>query len=395
MKYAHAVAAFHQHCWALREETFSAMQSLLLQRSEGARWSAEEIRERIAEANAANGYVPIARESARFLASSDDGGGGIPMEGSNGRRNSAAPGSIAVIPMVGIISHRMSGMTSMSGPGVGASIQKLRAQFNQAMDDDSCKAIVFDVDSPGGAVDGVPELANEILSARSYKRTIAVVNSMCCSAAYWLASAANEMVCTVSGIAGSIGVYVTHQDESKALENEGIKVTLIKAGKYKAEGNSSEPLQDEARASLQSKVDAYYKLFVNAVAQNRGATQTAVRDGYGQGRSLLASDALRQNLVDRVGTLDDVLTGLGVRLSGKRGKAAGTGRRLAAAQNELALMSMGATSTSTENGQRQNWIRNEQLAALRRTLSNSATTAISPKHDERQVAQLRRQVDLL
>jgi capsid assembly protease len=398
MKYAHAITEFYQTPWAIKEETLTAMHSLLLQRSEGARWSTEEIRERIAEANASNGYVPLARDGGRFLAASD-GAGGILMEGSNGRRNSAAPGSIALLPIVGIISHRMSGMTAMSGPGAGASIQKMTAQFRQALADDNCKAIVFDVDSPGGSVDGVPELASEILSARSYKPLIAVVNTMCCSAAYWLASAASDMVCTPSGQAGSIGVYMTHQDESEALKREGIKVTLIKAGKYKTEGNSAEPLPDEARAALQSKVDDYYQLFVKAVAQNRGTSQAAVRDGYGQGRSLMASDALKQDLVDRVGTLDDVLANLGVRVIGKHAAREALERRVAAMRNELALacMGRGVTTTAEENRRaRQAWIRNEQLAAIRRGTTVSPTAAVSSKDNGQiRIDSLRRELKLL
>jgi len=179
------------------------------------------------------------------------------------------------------------------------------------MQDARVKAIIFDVDSPGGSVEGVTELASEIYNARKKKPSIAVANAQAASAAYWLASAAGELVVTPSGQVGSIGVYVAHQDESKALENEGVRITLISAGKYKTEGNPSEPLADEARAAIQSKVDDYYTMFVKGVAQNRGSTQAAVRDGYGQGRMVLASQAVKLNMADRVATLDDVLARYG------------------------------------------------------------------------------------
>ena len=104
-------------------------------------------------------------------------------------------------------------------------------------------------------------MAAEIYEARNRKPIIAVVNSMACSAAYWLASAAGDLVCTPSGQAGSIGVYMIHQDVSKALDKEGIKVSLIKAGRYKTEGNSTEPLGAEARAAFQSQVDDVYTQF--------------------------------------------------------------------------------------------------------------------------------------
>jgi signal peptide peptidase SppA len=312
MKYSRIVAEFHSRAWALREETLFAMQELIrLQAVEGLKWTAKEIRDRIDAANAENGYVADPRAAAHFVFGQ---GSVTPMQAAAGKRNGAAPGSVGVIPITGIISHRMNMMSQISGAG-GTSIEKLTAQFRQALGDTNCKAIVFDVDSPGGSVEGVMELASEIFNARKQKPITAVVNSMACSAAYWLASAANEIVCTPSGQAGSIGVYMTHQDESEALAKDGIKITVIKAGKYKTEGNPSEPLSDEARAAFQSKVDDYYGMFVKAVAQNRGTSQAAVRDGYGQGRSLLAAGALKEGLIDRVGTMDDVLGKYGVKAS--------------------------------------------------------------------------------
>lgn len=308
MKYSRIVAEFYSRAWALREETLFAMQELIhLQAVEGYKWTAQEIRERIDAVNAENGYKPADRGGARFIAQES-----IPMMAATGKKNAAAPGSVAVIPISGIISQRMNMMSQISGAG-GTSTEKLTAQFRQALGDTNCKAIVFDVDSPGGSVEGVPELAAEIFNARKQKPISAVVNSMACSAAYWLASAATEMVCTPSGQAGSIGVYMTHQDESEALAKDGIKVTVIKAGKFKTEGNPSEPLSDEARAAFQSKVDDYYNMFIKSVAQNRGVSQASVRDGFGQGRSLLATNALKEGLVDRTGTMDDVLGKYGVK----------------------------------------------------------------------------------
>lgn len=102
------------------------------------------------------------------------------------------------------------------------------------------------------------------------------------------------------------------QDESEALAKEGVKINLIKSGKYKAEGHPSQPLSDETRSFLQSQCDTVYSMFVKAVAQNRKTSQATVREGYGQGRSLLAADAVKAGLADRVGTLDDVLAKHGV-----------------------------------------------------------------------------------
>jgi signal peptide peptidase SppA len=323
MKYSRIVAEFYRRVWAVREETLVSMRDLINQQSAGAKWSREEIGERIEASNLASGYVEHESLEARYL-SLDKQGRDLsqPMVAGNKRdrsqqgRNNAAPGSVAVIPMIGIISHRMSMMSEVSGGG-GGSTQALTAQFRQAIEDTNCKAIIFDVDSPGGSIEGVVELSSEIYNARKTKPITAVCNAMACSAAYWLASAASEVVCSPSGNCGSIGVYMMLQDASEALKNEGIKITILKAGKYKAEGHPAEPLTDDARNFLQGQVDTVYSMFVKAVAQQRGVSQGSVRDGMGQGRSLLATDAVKANLADRTGTLDSVLA----RLLGRPGTA--------------------------------------------------------------------------
>jgi signal peptide peptidase SppA len=320
MKYSRIIAEFYGQAWALREETLMAMQDLIRHQAAGTKWTPEEIRDRIADANAASGYLGHENLEARYLAFDDEP---MPML-AKGKRNAAAPGSVALIPMTGIISHRMSMMSEISGGG-GGSIQNLAAQFRQALGDGNCKAIVFDVDSPGGSVEGVMEFAQEIYDSRKLKPITAVFNAMGCSAAYWLASAASEVVCTPSGQCGSIGVFMLTQDMSEALKNEGIKINVIKFGKYKAEGHPSQPLSEEAQAFLQSQVDAVGAIFVKAVAQQRGTSQAAVRENFGQGRSLLASAAVKAGLADREGTLDSVLEKYGVK------KASGSGSQASAA----------------------------------------------------------------
>jgi signal peptide peptidase SppA len=330
MKYIRILAEFHSRAWALPEELLLRMQDLLCAQAAGEKWSDGEIQTRIANANFANGYE--AREhlgSVHYAA--------LSVGAASDRRYARSPGKVAVIPITGVISHRMSLVSEISGSG-GGSIQSLTAQFRQALGDGDCRAIVFDVDSPGGSVDCVPELSSEIYQARGQKPIIAVCNAMACSAAYWLASAASEVVCTPSGQCGSIGVFMIHVDESKAFDKAGVKVTLIKAGKYKAEGPPFEPLSSEAHSAFQGQVDTIYGMFTGSVARNRGTSQAAVRDGMGQGRSLLANAAVKAGLADRVGTLDSVLQELGV--GGARRPGAGTlrdARALGAEEPDPAL----------------------------------------------------------
>lgn len=213
-------------------------------------------------------------------------------------------GTVAVLPLYGTIAHRADMLTESSG---GTSTQRFGQLLRQALADNQVGAVVIDVDSPGGAVDGVPELAAEILRARTVKPVVAVANTLAASAGYWLASAASELFVSPSGEVGSIGVWAAHQDLSAFYEREGVKTTLIRAGRFKAETNPYEPLSDEARAYLQTRVDEFYEMFVGAVASQRGVSREQVRDGFGEGRVVGAQKAVSAHMADRVGTLDDAI----------------------------------------------------------------------------------------
>ena len=213
-------------------------------------------------------------------------------------------GSIAVIPIHGVIEHRSSFLLEVFG---GTSIEDIRGQLRTALRDPQVSAIVLDIDSPGGGVAGVTELATEIRNARSQKRIVAMANTTAASAAYWLASQAHQVMVSPSGQVGSVGVYAVHFDVSRALDAEGITPTIISAGDRKADGNEFEPLSDDARTEMQRRVDAFYGSFVSDVARGRGVPAATVRDDYGKGSVLLASEALAARMVDGIGTLDDAL----------------------------------------------------------------------------------------
>jgi signal peptide peptidase SppA len=221
-------------------------------------------------------------------------------------------GGIAVLPLRGTIAHRAGMMTEASG---GTSTEAFSAQFREFLSDSEIGAIVLDVDSPGGTVTGVEELAAEIQQARGVKPIVAHVNAMAASAAYWIASAAEEISVTPTGAVGSIGVFTSHQDRSGMYEQMGVKNRLISAGKYKVEANPFGPLDPEAEANLQSEVDHYYGMFTKAVARGRGVPVATVREGYGQGRMVLAQEALAAGMVDYVETMDEMMRRLRKRMT--------------------------------------------------------------------------------
>lgn len=244
------------------------------------------------------------------------------------RTQNGGQGAIAVIPIVGVICHRS--MADMWGFSWGTSTQSLSMALRRAVDDPGVSSIVLDVDSPGGDVEGVDELASEIYAARKQKPITAVSNCLCASAAYYLASQATEIVVSPSSLTGSIGVYVMHADLSAALDNEGVKMTMIKYGDNKGEGNPYEALSDPAREHLQDLVTTYGRGFEKAVARGRGLRQDQVHDKFGQGRVFDAKTAVRLGMADRVGTLADVFA-LSTSARGRQAQFSEMRRKLIAA----------------------------------------------------------------
>ena len=196
-------------------------------------------------------------------------------------------------------------LSAISG---GTSTEQLGREIDSMAANPQVASIVLDVSSPGGSVAGVQEVGAKVREAAKQKPVIAVANAMAASAAYWIASQASEIVVTPSGQVGSIGVLMMHQDISRAADAEGITTTFIHAGKFKVEGNEFEPLESEARATLQAMVDSYYSDFVTAVAKGRGVGVADVREGFGQGRMVRAKQAVEARMADRVATLEDVIS---------------------------------------------------------------------------------------
>src|SRR5690606_18611702 len=137
-----------------------------------------------------------------------------------------------------------------------------------------------------------------------------MANSMAASAAYWIASAADQVIVTPSGDVGSVGVYTMHVDYSEALANEGIKVNIVKAGKYKAELSPYHPLSDEGRDFLQEQVDDTYSRLVKTLARNRDVSVQTVRNDFGQGRIVPAAKAVEAKMADRIMTFSELLNKL-------------------------------------------------------------------------------------
>lgn len=204
-------------------------------------------------------------------------------------------GAVAVIPIKGVL-------TQHGGCG-GNTCEEIGQWVDAAAGDNGIKAIVLDVDSPGGSVFGVQEAGEKIRQAREAKPVFAVANSMMASAAYWLGSQATKIVGTPGADIGSVGVVLVHADFSESLKTDGVKVTYITSSKHKAEGNWTEPLTDDARAHMQSRVNDYHGTFVDAIAKGRKISKSLVSNEFGQGRMFGAAKAKDIGMIDKIGTL--------------------------------------------------------------------------------------------
>ena len=233
--------------------------------------------------------------------------------------------NIAVLPLYGVLTQRGNMASELSGSGA-TSLQQFTQALRVALRDPEVGGVLVDIDSPGGSVYGLDELASEILAARGAKPIVGLANSLAASGGYWIGSACSELYVMPGGEVGSIGVFAGHDDLSEAMKKAGVKKTLISAGNFKVEGNPYEPLSEDARAFMQQRVDEYYDAFTKTVAKGREVPVARVLRDFGQGRVLGANQALAAGMVNGVATFDQVVQKMGRNLK-PIGRSAGTNQR--------------------------------------------------------------------
>lgn len=217
---------------------------------------------------------------------------------------------IAVVPIGGVIARKLSAFERGAGAVDTADIMN---DLREAEADDEVRGILLDVDSPGGMVNGTPELA-EFIGGLD-KRVWAYTAGTMASAAYWLGSAAEQVFATKSASIGSIGVYLPWVDSSRAMAAQGLEVDLIKSGKYKGAGFPGTSLTPEMRAHLQTEVDEIAADFRSFVREHRGG----VEDSTMEGQSFSANQAYQHGLIDGVvADMDEVLGMMSEMMPGKR-----------------------------------------------------------------------------
>ncbi len=212
-------------------------------------------------------------------------------------------GNVGIINIKGSLVSGSSGYMSYYGV-VG--YDDIRRALAAAVTNPQIGSILLNVDSGGGHVSGVHETAQLIQRIdRKIKPVMAYNAGDMKSAAIWMASSARKTFTSATGENGSIGILMMHKDVSKQMADNGVKVTIIKAGVHKAVGNPYEPLSDDAKASMEAMAQACYDIFLPWVAENRGQNAKTADEKYGQGRIFLGQQAVDAGLIDSVGSFED------------------------------------------------------------------------------------------
>lgn len=184
-----------------------------------------------------------------------------------------------------------SGLTSYEG---------INAQVEDATHDAGIAAVILEVDSFGGEVDGCFECAARIRKLAETKPVLAILTSHACSAGYMLASAANQIVAPQTGIVGSIGVITMHADYSEMLKQDGITVTVLRAGERKADFNPYEPLGENVAQECAAELEELRDMFCDIVARHRGNRLSKDMALATQARTYRGEHAVAAGLADAV-----------------------------------------------------------------------------------------------
>jgi len=220
---------------------------------------------------------------------------------------------VAVIPITGPIFRYANLFTEISG---ATSTQVLATDIRSAIDNPYVTGIALDINSPGGEATGINELANLIYMARDKKPIVAYAGGSMSSAAYWIGSAASEVVADATAIIGSIGVVMSYLDTSKRDEKSDVR--RIEIVSSSSPDKRLDPNTDAGRAKVQAMVDALADVFIGAVAKHRRTTPEKVASDFGRGGVMVGAQAKAAGMIDRIGSLETVIAELAGRLRATR-----------------------------------------------------------------------------
>lgn len=208
-------------------------------------------------------------------------------------------GGVAVIPVTGPLFRHANLLTAVCG---ATSYEILAQDFNKALNDPNISAIVFDVDSPGGEVNGCSELADMIYNARGKKPVIAYASGSCCSGAYWIASACDKIMASDTAILGSIGVVSIFEKED---DKKTIEIVSSQSPNKRPDVET-----DEGKAKIQAHIDALAEVFINKIALHRDVSPKDVIENFGGGDVFVGQKAVRIGLADSLASFEAIISDL-------------------------------------------------------------------------------------
>lgn len=208
-------------------------------------------------------------------------------------------GGVAVIPVTGPLFRHANLLTAVCG---ATSYEILAQDFNKAMNDPNISAIVFDVDSPGGEVNGCSELSDMIYNARGKKPVIAYASGSCCSGAYWIASACDKIMASDTAILGSIGVVSIFEKED---DKKTIEIVSSQSPNKRPDVET-----DEGKAKIQAHIDALAEVFINKIALHRDISPKDVIENFGGGDVFVGQNAVRNGLADSLASFEAIISDL-------------------------------------------------------------------------------------
>ena len=210
----------------------------------------------------------------------------------------------AIIPIHGPITARNTFFSMFAG---GTSLETLAKDFREALNNEDIKAILFDIDSPGGVAVGPFEMTEMIYNARSQKPIYSYIGRNGSSAAYWLASATEKIIVNPSALVGSIGVVTTIPVQEQP-DQEGYKNIEIVSSN--AALKRPDPRTAEGIAEIRRELDDLESTFINSIAKYRSITPDIVKSDFGGGGVIIGSQAVNKNMADALGTYEEVLANI-------------------------------------------------------------------------------------
>lgn len=276
--------------WCIYEPYATEIQQIMQRRLNGEMLTDQEIAEKIGD------YQGMVERQTMVLQAGE-------LQGAGPR----IVGGVAILPMNGVMAPKMNLMMRLSG---GTSTQMFGLWFKQAMNNSDVHSIVIHADTPGGSARGNQELVDLIEQNREGKKVLSVVEGMCCSAGYYVGSCADEMIASPSSQIGSIGTAIQFIESVEADKKMGLEYRTIRSGENKFKPNPHEKTDEKTLQRLQSYCDSVNEMFLQTVAKYRRVSRQEVLDKFGQGDVFVASKALDLGMIDRIGTLEQVVNEL-------------------------------------------------------------------------------------